>query len=245
VFSGKVAQVRIAGTTTNNVVTYTVVVRAENPQQKLLPGMTATVRIITGTRRDVLRVPNEAVRFSPPSGLNTTRPAEHPNRDDAIVTSLSEKLGLSAEQREKFRADMEATRRARQSREASPAATPDDDTSTQAPARRAAAATVAVASAPERRGRITQVLEGILSPEQMTAFQAMRDEWRDTTRPANVWTQTPDGLQPHRLLLGLSDESFSEVLRGELKEADTVVTRARRNGRSGGAGGGRRRGRGS
>jgi hypothetical protein len=89
------------------------------------------------------------------------------------------------------------------------------------------------------------VLEGILSPEQMTAFQAMRDEWRDTTRAANVWTQTPDGLQPHRLLLGLSDESFSEVLRGELKEADSVVTRARRNGRSGGAGGGRRRGRGS
>ena len=54
VFNGKVAQVRIAGTTTNNVVTYTVVASAENPQQKLLPGMTATVRIITGTRRDVL-----------------------------------------------------------------------------------------------------------------------------------------------------------------------------------------------
>ena len=54
VFSGKVSQVRIAGTTTNNVVTYTVVVSAENPQQKLLPGMTATVRIITGTRAERL-----------------------------------------------------------------------------------------------------------------------------------------------------------------------------------------------
>jgi HlyD family secretion protein len=245
VFSGKVAQVRIAGTTTNNVVTYTVVVRAENPQQKLLPGMTATVRIITGTRRNVLRVPNEAARFSPPSGLKTTRPAERPNRDDAIVANLSEKLGLSAEQREKFRADMEATRRIRQTREASPPAAPDDDTSTQVTARPGAGASVATVSAPERRGRVTQVLEGILTPEQMTAFQAMRDEWRDTTRAANVWTQTPEGLQPHRLLLGLSDESFSEVLRGALKEGDSVVTRARRNGGRGGASGGGRRGRGS
>jgi HlyD family secretion protein len=219
VFSGKVAQVRIAGTTTNNVVTYTVVVRAENPQQKLLPGMTATVRIITGTRRDVVRVPNEAVRFSPSTGLKTTQPAERPNRDEAIVANLSEKLGLSVEQRLKFSDDMEATRRAQPSREASPAAaTLDDDTSTEAPPRRRAAAAVATASAPQRRGRITRVLEGILTPEQMAAFRALREEWHDTTRPANVWTQTPDGLQPHRLLLGLSDENFSEVLRGELKE---------------------------
>jgi HlyD family secretion protein len=92
VFDGNVAQVRIAGTTTNNVVTYTVVVRAQNAQQKLLPGMTATVRIVTGTRRDVLRVPNEAVRFSPPKDLKTTQAAVRPNRDEAIIATLSDKL---------------------------------------------------------------------------------------------------------------------------------------------------------
>jgi HlyD family secretion protein len=232
VFSGKVAQVRIAGTTTNNVVTYTVVARAENPQQKLLPGMTATVRIITGTRRDVLRVPNEAVRFSPPNGMKKTKAAERPNRDEAIVATLSEKLALSPEQTEKFRAGMAATRRAPRERDASPrnAEAAEDETSTQSPPRLNAAGNRASGDAPERQGRVTRVLEGILTPEQMAAFKAQRDERRDTTRPANVWTQTPAGLQPHRLLLGLADESFSEVLRGELKPGDSVVARARRDG---------------
>ena len=244
VFSGKVAQVRIAGTTTNNVVTYTVVASAENTQQKLLPGMTATVRIITGTRRDVLRVPNEAVRFSPPNGVKKTRAAERPNRDDAIVATLSEKLGLSAEQSEKFRAAMAATRREpreRRERDASPpnADAADEETSTQAPPRRNATGGGASDGAPVRQGRITRVLEGILTPEQMVAFKAQREEWRDTTRPANVWTQTLEGLQPHRLILGMADESFTEILRGELKEGDSVVARARRNGGGeGGSGGG-------
>ena len=236
VFNGKVAQVRIAGTTTNNVVTYTVVVRAQNPRQKLLPGMTATVRIITGTRRDVLRVPNEAVRFSPPKGLKTTEPAERPNRDDAIVASLSERLKLTDEQTEKFRAGMAATRLSRQERSARPRngngnGGSDVDTSTQVSARSGTGSrSPSSGSAPERRGRLTRVLEGVLTPEQMTEFKAARDEWRDSTRPANVWTETPNGLQPHRLLLGLADESFSEVMRGELKDGDKVVTRARRDG---------------
>lgn len=250
VFQGKVAQVRIAGTTTNNVVTYTVVVRAQNPRQKLLPGMTATVRIITGTRRDVLRVPNEAVRFSPPKGLGKTKAAERPNRDEAIVASLSEKLKLSAEQTEKFRAGMSATRRSQGGRRGAERrqGASEDDTSTQVAARESAETPrEASGGTPERRGRISRVLEGILTAEQMTAFKALRDEYRDTTRPANVWTDTPGGLQPHRITLGLADESFSEVLRAELKEGDRVVTRARREGGSagGGAGEGRRGRRGS
>ncbi len=252
VFNGKVAQVRIAGTTTNNVVTYTVVASAENPQQKLLPGMTATVRIITGTRRDVLRVPNEAVRFSPPKGMKKTRAAERPNRDEAIIATLSEKLGLSAEQTEKLRAGMAATRRVPRERggtQASPrnADATEEETSTEVSPRRDAAPEGSSNGAPQRRGRVTRVLEGILTPEQMVAFKAQRDEWRDTTRPANVWTETPEGLQPHRLQLGLADESFSEVLRGELKAGDAIVARARRNGGGEGGGGteGRRRERGA
>ena len=242
-FDGKVAQVRIAGTRTNNVVTYTVVVRAQNPQQKLLPGMTATVRIITGTRRNVLRVPNEAIRFSPPKGMKTTAAAERPNRDDAIITTLSKKLELTAQQTEKFREGMAATRPAQKQRNASPGniKNGENETSTQVSARPGVVARPTSGSAPEQRGRITRVLEGILTPDQMAAFNALRDEWRDLTRPANVWTQTPAGLRPHWLLLGLSDESFSEVLRGELKEGDRIVTRARPDGvaesTSGGRGG--------
>lgn len=241
VFAGKVAQVRIAGASNNNVVTYTVVVRAQNPQQKLLPGMTATVRIITGTRREVLRVANEAVRFTPPQGLRTTRAAERPNRDEAIIASLSEKLKLTPQQTEKFRAGMAATQPAPEARQAAERRGPtgDDDASTRVAARPELARTSPVRSAPERRGRVTRVLEGILTAEQKTAYAALRDAWRDTTRPANVWRQTPKGLEPQRLLLGLADESFSEVVRGDLKEGDRVVTRARRDGASSSQRGGR------
>ncbi|HTP37539.1 MAG TPA: efflux RND transporter periplasmic adaptor subunit [Methyloceanibacter sp.] len=61
-FQGKVSQIRLAPTSLNNVVTYTVVIDAENPLGRLLPGMTATVSIITGEHKDVVTVPNEALR---------------------------------------------------------------------------------------------------------------------------------------------------------------------------------------
>ena len=231
VFSGQVAQVRIAGTATNNVVTYTVVVRAQNPGQKLLPGMTATVRIITGTRSDVLRIPNEAVRFTPPKGLKTVAPAERPNRDEAIITSLTEKLKLTPEQVEKFRSGMAATRRTSPSGGSSRRSEGqgDDDLSAEAPARTERQASDSN-GVQQRRGRITRVLEGILTPEQMTAYKALREERRDNARPANVWVQTPEGLRPYRLQLGLSDENFTEIVRSQIKEGDKVVTRARRDG---------------
>jgi hypothetical protein len=155
-----------------------------------------------------------------------------PNRDEAIIATLSDKLKLTAKQTEKFREGMAAARRSREQRNAAPRDTGDgaNETSTEVSARRGALARPTSSSAPERQGRISQVLEGILMPEQMTAFKALRDEWRDSTSPANVWTQTPGGLRPHRLLLGLSDDSFSEVLRGELRQGDRVVTRARQDG---------------
>jgi HlyD family secretion protein len=64
-FVGTVAQVRQAPITVQNVVTYDVVVNVANPELLLKPGMTADVTIITARRDDVLRVPVEALRFSP------------------------------------------------------------------------------------------------------------------------------------------------------------------------------------
>jgi HlyD family secretion protein len=69
-FNGVVKQVRYSPTVTQNVVTYTTIVAVDNPGMKLRPGMTATVSIITGEAKDVLRVPNAALRFTP------TLPAE-------------------------------------------------------------------------------------------------------------------------------------------------------------------------
>jgi HlyD family secretion protein len=66
VFHGKVSQVRKSPTTTQNVVTYQTIIAVANPEQKLFPGMTADVSILVLERDDVLKVPNAALRYSPP-----------------------------------------------------------------------------------------------------------------------------------------------------------------------------------
>jgi len=69
VFQGKVVQVRKAPATVNNVVTYDVIITVDNPEQKLFPGMTADVSILVAERKDVLKIPNAALRFMPPEGV--------------------------------------------------------------------------------------------------------------------------------------------------------------------------------
>lgn len=64
-FTGTVKQVRLQSKTQDNVVNYTVVVDVQNTRGKLLPGMTATVQFQTGAAKDVLIVPNAALRFRP------------------------------------------------------------------------------------------------------------------------------------------------------------------------------------
>lgn len=64
-FEGEVKQVRQEATTTNNVVTYEVVISAPNTDLKLKPGLTANVTIYTAERKGVLSVPSKALRFTP------------------------------------------------------------------------------------------------------------------------------------------------------------------------------------
>lgn len=66
-FMGKVTQVRQAPQNVQNVVTYDVVVSVKNDDLKLLPGMTATVKIILAQHDNVLRVPSAALRYQPTS----------------------------------------------------------------------------------------------------------------------------------------------------------------------------------
>jgi HlyD family secretion protein len=65
-FHGMVTQVRKAPTTTQNVVTYEVIISVDNPEQKLFPGMTADVSILVAEKKNVLKIPNTALRYSPP-----------------------------------------------------------------------------------------------------------------------------------------------------------------------------------
>ncbi len=64
-FNGQIDQIRMNPSTEQNVVTYPVVIRAPNPETKLLPGMTAGITFEIETRKDVLRIPNAALRFYP------------------------------------------------------------------------------------------------------------------------------------------------------------------------------------
>jgi len=62
-FDGKVSEIRNAPTTVQNVVTYIAIIKVDNPELKLKPGMTANVSIITDTQTGVLKIPNAALRF--------------------------------------------------------------------------------------------------------------------------------------------------------------------------------------
>ncbi len=65
VFYGKVTQVRLSPTTTSNVVTYEVIVSADNPDHKLIPGLTANLTIYTLQEKNVLMLPETAFNFKP------------------------------------------------------------------------------------------------------------------------------------------------------------------------------------
>jgi HlyD family secretion protein len=71
VFTGRVLQIRKAPEVVQNVVTYTAIISAPNPNLLLLPGMTAIIRIVTSDTGETLKVSNQALRFRP----NGSRPA--------------------------------------------------------------------------------------------------------------------------------------------------------------------------
>lgn len=73
-FNGSVQEVRLNPTTASNVVTYTVVITAENPDQKLLPGMTATCTIVTQEIKDAIAIPVKALKFTPADGTPMADP---------------------------------------------------------------------------------------------------------------------------------------------------------------------------
>jgi HlyD family secretion protein len=71
-FPGRVQQVRLQPTTVQNVVTYNAIISVDNPGQRLMPGMTATVSIVARRADDVLRIPASALRFRP-EGFDASR----------------------------------------------------------------------------------------------------------------------------------------------------------------------------
>jgi HlyD family secretion protein len=75
-FEGTVTQVRQSPQTVQNVVTYDIVISVDNSDQALMPGMTAASRIVVDQRDDVIRVPNQALRFVPKGIASAAQPGK-------------------------------------------------------------------------------------------------------------------------------------------------------------------------
>jgi HlyD family secretion protein len=87
-FEGEVSQIRLSPQTIQNVVNYTVVVKADNKEKLLLPGMTATVDFYVAQKDDVLIIPNLALRFTPPDDMM----AEYTKRMEERLKNLPDSL---------------------------------------------------------------------------------------------------------------------------------------------------------
>lgn len=77
-FFGRIQQIRKAPNIVQNVVTYKVIITADNNDLALLPGMTASVQIVLGSKSDVVKVPNAALRFAPRGVVRETPQSEGP-----------------------------------------------------------------------------------------------------------------------------------------------------------------------
>lgn len=218
-FQGRVTQVRLAATELTNVVTYTVIIEAENKGRRLFPGMTANVVILSAERDGVLRVPNDAFRFRPRAGTVPERPGSERGPGGGpgggrLIERLKSDLDLTEEQEASVREVMEGLRKefgASGPRGGGPGPGPSP----------------AESFRQKMTSRVEQALAPSLSDEQRLAFQKWKGG-RETTRFASVWVLGREG-QPERrrLRVGMADDQFTEVLGGELAEGDAVIVRAR------------------
>ena len=244
-FQGDVAQIRIAPQTVQNVVTYVVVISAPNADGRLLPGMTANVRVETAQRADVLKVPNAALRYRP-AGTSAALPGEAPSagggpRGEAgtpeqRAEQLARELGLSAEQKD------QVTRIFTEARQQFQAARRPSAGGEAAQGEGAAAGNPAL----QRQRAFAAVREkvtAVLTPEQRQRYQEMQSQRANADRPTpgRVWVLGSDGKpQAVAIQIGIGDGNVSELVQGEIKEGQQVIVGGIGAAAASGAGGNQR-----
>lgn len=233
-FKGFVKQIRKAPETVQNVVTYTVVVSADNPHLRLLPGMTANVQIVVNERPETLKVANAALRFSP-SGVAAEqskgavaggRPGgSGPQQAEKRIRQLTEALQLDEGQQEQLKAMFARARKQiiamRQQGE-----TPEE---IRAEIQRIRA---------RNRGPLLQML----TPEQRVKYrQFVEGRAVNQVTRGRVWVLGDDGTPtPVDIMIGISDGSFTEVVQGQLEAGQQVIIGTSRPAKKSKAGGRRR-----
>lgn len=223
-FSGEVKQVRKAATVVSNVVTYTVVISASNPDLTLLPGMTANVRIVTAEKDKALKVPNSALRFRPSGAgeeakaqgttpVTAAAPAQTQPPGGGLTAArdrLIADLKLDADQQAKVTAIFDGMRdRFRAAREL-PEAERNKAIS-------------------RNRAEIRDKVSAILTPEQKTRYEAMAAETQAARASGGggsgrIWIPGSDGKpRAIEVRLGLTDGTMTEIISGDIKEGSEVI----------------------
>jgi HlyD family secretion protein len=192
IFNGEIRQVRNSPTTTQNVVTYPTIIDAPNPDLKLRPGMTATVSIITGEARGVLKVSNSALRFTP----------QLPKEElDKILAEARGQMG----------------QRGGPTDQAGQASGGRREGQTQGEGQR---------SLNSQRGQGGSSGSQRFDLSEMTPEQLQRLQQRMSQRRSvgTVWALDDAGkMKPYFIGTGITDNTFTEVTRGELKEGMKVI----------------------
>lgn len=217
-FRGRVALVRLGPTETNNVITYTVVIDTDNTDRKLLPGMTAEVRIESEVVADALRVSVDALRFKP-RGMTPARAEKIvSNRLAREIAAARRAVGLTDEQADQVTALMQMQ---------------DIETS----ATTIGASRVTNGTNDLDPARLVWAVTQVVGDTQHEAFGAWRRRTeqmagRAKRRDVPVWVLSGDGiLQARTVDLGIIGEQFAEIVSSDIVEGEHVVVKSRQEGR--------------
>jgi HlyD family secretion protein len=215
-FRGRVEQVRLQPTVVQNVVTYNAIISVDNPGQILMPGMTATVSVVSEKRESVVRVPAAALRFRP-EGFAAPGGAGGPRVPGA---GGGRQGGRGGGPRSGGGGNGGGAAGAGASGAAGSAGAPAPG----APAPGAPASQGApTAGGPTAGGPTAGGASGAAAsepPEERTTA----DDRGAGGRSGLVFVMGPDGKpQPRRIRLGLSDGQYTEVVSG-LQEGEAVIT---------------------
>ncbi len=221
-FEGVVRMVRLGAQTVQNVVTYTAVIRVQNGDMALLPGMTANLQITTDERRNPLRVPNAALRFRPVGAAASRLPAVPPDlpaagqRGGRVVEALRERLTAEVKPTPEQQSAIDQVLAEARSRFLSRDLNAGDEE------RRA--------TLRQERREVMQKIAAALDPERRAKFEAIAADLRrsgpppSAGTPGRVYVLAQDGTPtPIAVRLGVTDGSFTEILAGDLAEGMAVI----------------------
>jgi len=221
-FRGRIGEIRTNPSTSQNVVTYPVIITFDNPDLKLKPGMTANISILVDRRENVLSVPNTALRYNPPAAaMAALAPADG---DAPDARAQAEAPGINP-------ADAGQGRGGRGRGDFGGRGLPDGFELPEGFEAFAGRGGRGGGGDTTPGGRSTPIVAPVTGSTYMPG-----QEWGDTDkiqfqpvppdppRAGRVWVRNAAGFpEPRDLMVGLTDGSRTEVVSGDIQEGEMVL----------------------